>query len=324
VAKKLAEPRMPRFSIDDIAKAVPQIDSAFLNTPQYECAALGDELKTRIIVKVETLNPIRSFKGRGAELLVGHNKANRLVCASAGNFGQAMAYACGKRGVALTVFASVNANTFKVDRMRALGAEVILKGDDFDSSKMEARKFAEKSGARFVEDSLDVATVVGAGTIGLELKEFPGKIDSLLIPLGNGALLNGIAKIFKTYRSGTKIVAVQAAGAPAMVESLKSGKIISHDKINTIADGIGVRLPVAQALEDMKGLVDDTLLVKEESILLAMKLIHRHVGILVEPSGAVGVAAIMENKSLFNNQTVATILCGSNLTAEQMDKWIYK
>jgi threonine dehydratase len=313
---------MARFSIDDITKAVLRIDPVFLNTPQYECETLGQELGMRVIVKVETLNPIRSFKERGAELLVSNNATSKIICASAGNFGQAMAYSSRKKGVELVVFASVHANTFKVERMRAMGAEVILRGEDFDSAKMEAKNFAGQTGARFVEDSWDVETVIGAGTIGLELKDYSGSIDSLLIPLGNGALLNGISTVLKTYRSGTKIIAVQAAGAPAMVESLKSGKIISHEKINTIADGIGVRLPVAQALEDMKGLVDNTLLVNEESILRAMKLIYKHVGILVEPSGAVGVAAIMENKSKFRNQTVGTILCGSNLTAEQVREWI--
>jgi threonine dehydratase len=313
---------MARFSIEEIIKSVRVIDPVFLNTPQYECETLSQELGMRIIVKVETLNPIRSFKGRGAELLVGKNTNRKIICASAGNFGQAMAYSCRKKGIELVVFASLHANAFKVERMRAMGAEVILRGEDFDSAKMEAKNFAGQTGARFVEDSWDVETVIGAATIGLELKDYNGSIDSLLIPLGNGALLNGVSTVLKTYRSDTKIIAVQAAGAPAMIESLKAGKMISHEKINTIADGIGVRLPVAQALEDMKGLVDDTLLVKEESILMAMKLIHKHVGILVEPSGAVGVAAILENKSKFRNQTVGTILCGSNLTAEQVREWI--
>jgi threonine dehydratase len=203
-----------------------------------------------------------------------------------------------------------------------LGAEVILKGDDFDAAKLEAREAATKSGSRFIEDSQDVDTVIGAGTIALELKDYQGSIDYLLVPLGNGALINGVAKVMKTYRTGTKMVAIQAAGAPAMIESWKSGKVVISQKVNTIADGIGVRIPVPQALDDMKGLVDEGLLVKEETIIEAMKLIHQHVGIMVEPSGAVGVAAMMKNKSLFSGKTVATILCGSNLTKEQINNWI--
>lgn len=313
---------MSRFNAEDIEKAVAQIDRIFLNTPQYECETLSKYLGAKIIVKIETLNPIRSFKGRGADLLVSKTESQKLVCASAGNFGQAMAYSCRKKGIALTVYASVHANPFKIERMRELGAEVILKGDDFDSAKMEAKAAAQRAGAQFVEDSLDVDTAIGAGTMGLELKDYQGSIDSLLIPLGNGALLNGVSTVMKQYRKGTKIVAVQAAGAPAMIESLKMGKLVMHEKVNTIADGIGVRIPVAQALDDMKGLVDDHILVKEETIIESIKLIHQHVGILAEPSAAVGVAAILENKSMFKDKTAATIICGSNLTKEQIGKWI--
>jgi threonine dehydratase len=313
---------MSRFSTLEIENAQQVIDPVFLNTPQYECETLSEYLGTKLILKVETLNPIRSFKGRGADLLVSNSKSDKLVCASAGNFGQAMAYSCRKKGIQLTVFASVKANPFKIERMRGLGAEVLLQGEDFDSAKMAAREAASKSGARFVEDSLDVDTLIGAGTIGLELKNYPEKIDAVLIPLGNGALINGIAKVMRTYCPHTRVIAIQAAGAPAMIESWKSGRIITHEKVNTIADGIGVRIPVPQALEDMSGLVDEGILVQEESILEAMKLIHRHAGILVEPSGAVGVAAVLENKLLFKNKTVATILCGSNLTKEQIENWI--
>ena len=108
-----------------------------------------------------------------------------------------------------------------------------------------------------------------------------------------------------------------------MVESWRENKLIFHKQINTIADGIGVRIPIAQALEDMKGLVDYALLVSEETILEAMRLIHVHAGLVVEPSGAVGIAALLENKNDFKNMTVATILCGGNLTEEQVKKWLF-
>jgi len=312
---------MSRFSVDDIEEARQLIDAVFLNTPQYECETLSTYLGVKLILKVETLNPIRSFKGRGADLLLSHSNDKHLICASAGNFGQAMAYACRKRGIKLTVYASEKANAFKIQRMREIGAEVILKGEDFDAAKLEAKNAAQQLGARFVEDSVDVDTAIGAGTIALELKDYHGSFDAVFVPLGNGALINGIGKVMKKYRSGTKVIAIQAAGAPAMIESWKKGKIINYETINTIADGIGVRLPVPVALDDMSGVVDDGLLVKEETIIESMKLIHQHVGILIEPSGAVGVAAILENKSLFKGKTVAAILCGSNLTEEQIKKW---
>jgi len=275
-----------------------------------------------VALKIETLNPVRSFKGRGADFCVSELPADaRPICASAGNFGQAMAYACRRRGLPLTVYASVNANTFKVARMRALGATVVLHGADFDAAKLEAKRVAAVTGARMIEDSLDPATGEGAGTIGLELLAFPEPIATLLVPLGNGALLAGIARVMKERSPGTRVVAVQAAGAPAMTESLRAGRTIVHDQIRTIADGIGVRVPVPEALADLRGLVDDTVLVAEDTIVDAMRLLHRHAGVVTEPSGVVGVAALLEQPALARDGLVATIICGGNLTDEQMRDW---
>ena len=306
-----------------VEEAVRVIDPVFLDSPQFVCEPLGDELGVGLAIKVETLNPIRSFKGRGTDFLVSEaDDKVPLVCASAGNFGQAMAYSCRKQGLDLTVYASTNANELKVGRMRALGARVVLHGADFDEAKTEARRAAGEAGARFVEDSLDVETVEGAATMGLEWLRFPEKLDALLVPLGNGAMFNGVAGIMKKRSPETRMVVVQAAGAPAMVESWRTGRLITHDRIETVADGIGVRVPVPQALEDMGDLVDDAVLVSEKSIFGAMKLLHRHAGVVAEPSGAAGVAAVMEYPDLFRDGLVGTIICGGNLTAEQMREWL--
>jgi len=311
-----------RVSTQRIEEAYRTIDPVFLRTPQYVNKSLSELFSNRLILKVETLNPIRSFKGRGADFLLSNADKHRpIICASAGNFGQAMAYSCQKRGVQLTVYASVHANPLKIDRMKAFGANVILKGNDFDSAKLEAKHAADGSGARFVEDSLDIETLEGAGTIGLELLEFPERIDVLLIALGNGAMINGIGKIFKERSPHTRIVAVQAAGAPAMIESWRTNTLVTHSTVNTIADGIAVRIPVPEALNDMQGVVDDAILVDENSIIEAMQLIHLHAGIVSEPSGAVGIAALIENKDQFRDMTVATIICGGNVTKQQLRDW---
>jgi len=316
-------PSPHRLSLERIEQAARIIDPVFLHSPQFVCEPLGDELGVRLVLKIETLNPLRSFKGRGADYCVSQLPTDaRLVCASAGNFGQAMAYACRKRGLALTVYASVNANPFKVERMRALGANVVLHGEDFDAAKIEARRFASQSGARMIEDSLDPATGEGAGTIGLELLAFPEHIDTLLVPLGNGAMLAGIARVMKARSPGTRIIAVQAVGAPAMVESWRAGRVIVHERMQTIADGIGVRVPVPEALADLRDLVDDALLVRDETIIRGMRLIHRHAGVVAEPSGAVGVAAMLDHPTLFRDRLVGTIVCGGNLTVEQMHEWL--
>jgi threonine dehydratase len=312
---------MSRFTWHDIVEAQKVIDPVFLNSPQYEFEPLNEILGARVVLKVETQNPIRSFKGRGAELLV--SKTNQpLICASAGNFGQAMAYACRKKSLPLTIMASVNANPFKIKRMRALGAEVILDGQDFDAAKVFAKTTALERGLRFIEDSADVETAIGAGTIGLELLSYPTEIQTVLVPVGNGALINGIGKAYKHGNPKTRIIGVQASGAPAMIESWKSNTIVTYPNINTIADGIGVRIPVPEALTDMKEVIDEGVLVSEEYIFKAMKLLFRVAGLITEPSGAIAIAAIMECPTLFRNKTIGAIICGSNLTDEQLKNWI--
>jgi threonine dehydratase len=245
-----------------------------------------------------------------------------LVCASAGNFGQAMAYACRARGAHLIVFAAEQANPLKIERMRAFGAEVRLEGADFDSAKLAAKQFAASQQLPFIEDSLDPATGEGAATIGLELLRWPEPIDAMLIALGNGALITGIGRWAKSRAPHTQIIAVAASGAPAMVESWQSGRIVEYPTIDTIADGIGVRIPVPEAVRDMDGTVDDALLVADTSILHAMRLLHEHLGLVVEPSGAVGIAALLQHPYRFRDQTIATVICGGNLTPQQMKDWL--
>ncbi len=311
-----------RLDLRTIEKASQAIDSVFLGSPQFFNEPLNNLLGCKLLLKVETVNPIRCFKGRGADFLVSQAKENELICASAGNFGQAMAYACRKANKKLTVYAGTKANPLKIERMQSLGAEVILAGGDFDEAKSIAKQVAKEKNLRFVEDGLDIETLAGAASIGLELTKQSSTIDATLIPLGNGALLNGVARVFKEKSPQTKVIAIQAKGAPAMIESWQEKKLISHTTIQTIADGIGVRNPIEQALEDMKGWVDEGILVSEESIVEAMKLLHIHTGLVVEPSGAVGLAAILENRNKFQNKTLATILCGGNLTEEQIKNWL--
>lgn len=309
------------LSFARVEEAARTVDPVFLRSPQYVCEPLGEALGVALTLKVETANPVRCFKGRGASYCVSKLDGDGpLVCASAGNFGQAMAYACRARGRRLIVFAGVTANPLKVERMRALGAEVRQAGEDFDAAKLEARRFAAEAGLRFVEDGLETATAEGAGTIGMELST--AGLDAVLVPLGNGALLGGVALALRQMAPQVKIVAVQAAGAPAMTESLRSGRMVCHEEIRTIADGIGVRIPIPEALDYLHGMIDTFLLVREESILAGMRLIHQHAGVVVEPSGAVGVAALIENREMFRGQRVGTILCGGNLTAEQMREWL--
>lgn len=314
-----------RLSLAHIEEASRTIDPVFLNTPQYLAESFSEVLGCELVVKIETLNPIRSFKGRGADYFVAkvveRGERRQITCASAGNFGQAMAYACRKRGIPLVVYASTKANPLKVERMRKLGAEVRLHGEDFDAAKLEARRCCAETGAWMVEDSKEPEISEGAGTLGLELLKEPRPLDAALIALGNGAMIAGMGRWIKAHSPQTRVIGVCAAGAPAMERSWRSGSFVQTDSVHTIADGIGVRIPVPEALEDLKGIVDDVLLVEDEVTIEAMRLAHQHLGLVLEPSGAVGIAALMKHPQ-FKGQRVATVLCGGNLTPEQMERWL--
>jgi threonine dehydratase len=312
-----------RLGLERIQEAANLIDPVFLHTPQFVCESLSDVLALELIVKVEVLNPIRSFKGRGADYFFVQNpNLSEVVCASAGNFGQGMAYAARKRGVKQIVFASEKANSLKLERMQNLGAELHLHGQDFDGAKMAAKDYARQHQLRFVEDSRDVEFSEGAGSMAIELLHYPKPFDAVLVPLGNGAMIAGIARWIKHIRPQAQVIGVVATGAPAMEKSWRSGQVIQTASIKTIADGIGVRVPVPEALEDLKGLVDDVVLVEDAVIIQAMQMVHYHLGLVLEPSGAVGIAALMTYKDRFKSKRVATILCGGNVTQEQMKMWL--
>lgn len=312
-----------RLNTENMKKAMTVIPPEFLNTPQYICEPLSEVLGCNLLVKVETINPVRSFKGRGASFYVAGQEAGAtVVCASAGNFGQAIAYACRAKGLEAVVFAAKNASSVKIERMRDLGAKVILQGADFDEAKVAAKAFASEHGYTLVEDSSAVETCEGAGTIGVELLQYGKPIDVVLVALGNGAMLTGVAAWVKANAPSTKVVGIVAKGANAMQQSFYEEKVMTTETATTIADGIAVRVPIPEVLEDMWECVDDVFGVTDEEIIKAMRLIHEHVGIVPEPSAAVGVAEILRNPERYAGKTVATILCGGNLSKEQMKKWL--
>ena len=312
-----------RLSLANIEDAARTVDPVFLNSPQYVCESLSDALTVRTLVKVETLNPIRSFKGRGADYFAsGLTPGAKVITASAGNLGQAMAYACRRRGIELTVYASVNANPLKIERMKALGATVILYGEDFDAAKTQAKLAAASSGLPMVEDGKEPRLSEGAGSIAVELLDHREPIDTILVALGNGAILGGMARYVKARSPAVEVIGVAAAGAPCMERSWRSRTLVEPDRIATIADGMGTRVPIPEALDDLRNTVDDIVLVEDDRLIEGMRLAHRHLGLVLEPSGAAGIAALLAAAKRFHGRTVATILCGGNLTPEQMSAWL--
>lgn len=312
-----------RLSLARIAEAPADIPPEFLNSPQYDYQPLSDALGCRLTLKLEFANPIRSFKGRGAAFLLAEmlrrGERTGIVCASAGNWGQAMAYACGRHGLPIVVYAAINANPLKIERMRALGAEVRLYGADFDEAKQEAKRFAAETGMRMIEDGLEPEIDEGHGTIAMELLASGKHFTSVVVPIGNGALINGMGRWIKASSPATRVIGVCAERAPSMEQSWRSGRIVETVAADTIADGIAVRVPIPEAVADMHGAVDEVIAVSEDDIVRAMRLAYDCAGLVLEPAGATGIAAILAHRVLFQQQNIATVLSGNNIDWSQHD-----
>ena len=314
-----------RLRLDRVRAAVGEIDPVFLDTPALPCAPLGRALGCSVTLKVETLNPVRSFKGRGTETAAAVARdqgASRVVCASAGNLGQALAYSGRRRGLAVTVVAARTANPLKLRQIAAFGADVRLDGEDIEDARLLAREIAEADRAHLVEDSLDLETCEGAATIGLELVRDDPEIDVLLVAVGGGAMASGVGYAVRSLVEHAEVIGIQPAGAPAMALSWRQRAVVETDRMETIADGVAGRCPIREVLDDLLVVLDDVMLVREDSIKAGMRLLYEHAGLVVEPSAALGIAAVLEAPERFAGRRVTTILCGSNVGPADFARWV--
>ena len=301
------------------------IDPIFLDTPLYRCEALEPVLGCAVSVKLETANPVRSFKARGTEVvanLLASDGPRAVVCASAGNLGQALAWSGRERGLDVHVVASRFAPAAKLDRIRALGAGLELVDGDIEPARERAAEIARHDGIRLVEDSLDLETCEGAATIGLELVDAAPSFDAVLIALGGGALATGVGHVMKALAPGVEVICVQPLGAPAMTHSWRRRQVVTTGATDTIADGVAGRRPIRAVLDDLLLVADDAVLVEEASIIAGMRMLLDHAGLVVEPSAALGIAAIIEDRERFAGRHVATIVCGSNVDADTYRRWV--
>ncbi|MEV7087704.1 pyridoxal-phosphate dependent enzyme [Streptomyces sp. NPDC093085] len=329
------------------------IDPVFLDTPLYRCEALEPALGCAVSVKLETANPVRSFKARGTEVIANRlagenwsagegayeNGPRAVVCASAGNLGQALAWSGRRRGLDVTVVAARRATPAKLDSIRALGARLELVDGDHEAARERAAAIARYDGIRLVEDSLDIETCEGAATIGLELlpsreplhpphpphQPYPSHpsppFDAVLLALGGGALATGVGHVMKDLAPHIEVVCVQPLGAPALTRSWHRRRIVTTDATDTIADGVAGRYPIPAVLDDLLLVADDAVLVREASIVAAMRLLLDHAGLVVEPSAALGVAALLEDRDRFAGRHVVTVLCGGNVDMTAYRRW---
>lgn len=295
----------PELELAAIRAAHAAIPPAFRDTPQYIHDGLSARLGTPVVVKVETMNPIRSFKGRGTWVAVaalaaeGTVSSHRpVVCASAGNFGQGVAWAARALGLPAIVYVSHRANAAKVARMRALGAEVIERGDDFDEARVASEVHARDRGGHLLVDGDDARISTGAATLALELTDAAaaGALPSPVVasvPVGNGALIIGVGAWLRETAPECRVVGVQADGAAAMTQSWRAGRPIDTPSAATYADGIASRVAIPAAVALMDGRVDDMLTVTEDDLRAAQAELTAELGITVEGAAAASWAGLL-------------------------------
>jgi len=299
------------------------IPAAFRGMPQFVSEPLSELIGAPVVVKAETANPIGCFKGRGTWLAIAElarrgevGERMGVVVASAGNFGQGVAYACRAFGVPSIVVAATTANPAKIDAMRRLGADVRLVGEDFDVARAAATDLARETGQRLLVDGQDPWMAIGAGTIAMELTEAMGRgelpsLSAVYVPVGNGSLIAGIGTWLRAAAPAVRVIGVQAARAAAMTLSWAAGRAIETERADTVADGIAARVPVAEALELMLNVVDEMLLVEEEEILGATGQLSAVLPFKVEPAAGTAWAAL--RRAPQGDRPVALVLTGGNV-----------
>ncbi|HST19093.1 MAG TPA: pyridoxal-phosphate dependent enzyme [Gaiellaceae bacterium] len=291
-----------------IEAAVARIDPVFRGSPQFADPGLSEALGREVVVKVETLNPIGSFKARGASVLVDRlEPAGTWVCSTAGNFGQALAFHARARATSIDIFVSPDVPAGKVARMRALGARVEVD----DRPEAAAREHAASGDDRLlVVDGRDPAMSEGAGTIGVELAP-AGPFDTVVVQVGDGALISGVACWLKSVAPKTRIVGVCASGAPSMARSFAAGHAVAADGDGTIATAIAIREPIPASVARVRAFVSEIVLVDDDDLRRAITLVADRLGVLVEPAGAAGVAALLRHGDHIRGGRVAVILTGA-------------
>ncbi|MBL6677497.1 MAG: threonine ammonia-lyase IlvA [Flavobacteriaceae bacterium] len=289
-------------------------------TPLVINERLSNDLNCKIYLKREDLQQVRSFKIRGAfnkikSIDSAYINNKTLVCASAGNHAQGFAYSCNKLKIYGKVYMPVTTPKQKIERVKIFGGEyveIILIGDNFDDAQDEAQK-QNTDKDLFIHAFDDIKVIEGQGTIGLEiLDQVDNHLDYLIVPIGGGGLISGIITVFKELSPRTKIIGVEADGAPAMSKSIKEGKIIELDSIDNFVDGVSIKKIGKIPFEICKNYLDKIFLVPEGKICQTILDLYNKDGIVVEPAGAIGISALELNSEMFMNKNVGVLICGGN------------
>lgn len=308
------------LSVETINKAAQNLSGIVRLTPIEFSKRLSDLFRAKIYFKREDLQEVRSYKIRGAYNLMSNlteeEKKRGVVCASAGNHAQGVAYSASKLGIKAVIFMPTVTPLQKINKVKNFGgefAEIKLTGANYDESSKSAKEFCKKEMSVFVHPFNDYRVMSGQGTVGKEIFEYFGKdLDYILVPIGGGGLISGVATYLKSKSPKTKIAGVEPAGAASMTASVEAGKIVSLMSIDTFADGVAVRTVEDKTFEIVKKLVSDFVIVPEGKICTTMIELYQNEGIVAEPAGALSIAALDFIKEKIRGKTVACILSGGN------------
>ena len=279
--------------------------------------AFSELLNANVFVKYEFLNPVRSFKLRGAlnlaHALVSGKGVSRVITVSTGNHGAAMAFACQQYKIPLTVGVPVNCDQSKVELIRRFGGELEFIGSDLDETKERLQGRPLSPNAIFIEDGSRPEIIAGTSTIGWEIVQELPTVEVVIVPVGNGALIGGIGTVLKEFNPSIQVIGVQSDVAPCMALSFQAGHAVDTESCNTFASGMAVRVAIPEAVDLMLGVVDEMRVVSETKLKQAMGAFYRHTGHLPEGAGVAPLAAALKIGEPLENKTVCLIASGANV-----------
>ena len=311
----------------DFSGAYARLKDVVKKTPLTYNHNLSRKYGCDVYLKREDLQIVRSYKLRGAynmmSLLPANQLAKGVVCASAGNHAQGFAYSCKKLNVQGVVFMPIITPNQKVSQTKMFGegfVEVKLVGDTFDDCAVAAKKYTEEHGLTFIPPFDNIRIIEGQSTVGIEILEEQQNIDFIFLPVGGGGLSAGVGAYFKTYAPATKIIGVEPEGAPSMLTAIKAGQPVKLDNIDSFVDGAAVKRVGDVTFEICKQVIDDMHLVPEGKICSTILKLYNEEAIVVEPAGAISVAALDDYADQIKGKKIVCIVSGSNNDIERMQE----
>ena len=281
-----------------------------------------------IFMKLENMQTTGAFKVRGAynklANLSPEERAKGVVAASAGNHAQGVAFSATKLGMQSTIFMPIFTPPLKVLATKGYGANVVLTGESFDDSFLASQEYTKQHDASYIHPFNDPLIIAGQGTIGLEIYEQQPDVDAVIVPIGGGGLIAGIAMAIKEMNPKVRVIGVNAAGAASMVASREANEIVSLPSVSTIADGIAVKTPGTLTFDIIQKYVDDIVSVTDTEIAHAAYLLLQRGKLLAEPAGVTSVAAALFNKVDLKGKNVVPVVSGGNINMRLLEQIIEK